>query len=52
MPFRTAVRNLNKLIVIGLVLHIIEEDVYLSVKFKSWGENQIGSFSYERSTQN
>ncbi len=51
-PFRSAVESPKQVVGKSLVLHIIEEDVYLSVKFKSWGENQIGSFSYERSTQN
>ena len=33
-----------------LVLHLIEEDIYLSVKFKSWSQGKKGGFSYERST--
>ncbi len=36
----------------NLVLHIVDEDVYLSVKFLSWEGNQNGgAFSYERSTE-
>lgn len=33
------------------VLHLIDEDVYLDIKFLSWTQNrQGGGFSYERST--
>ena len=35
-----------------LVLHLIEEDIYLSVEFKSWSSGKRGGFSYERSTSN
>lgn len=47
--FRIAIQPKN---IIGkdLVLHLIEEDIYLSVKFKSWSQGQKGGFSYERST--
>ena len=47
--FRIAIQPKN---VVGkdLVLHLIEEDIYLSVKFKSWSQGQKGGFSYERST--
>ena len=34
-----------------LVLHLIEEDIYLSVDFKSWSSGKKGGFSYERSTE-
>lgn len=34
-----------------LVLHLIEEDIYLSVEFKSWSRGKKGGFSYERSTE-
>ena len=34
-----------------LVLHLIEEDIYLSVEFKSWSSGKKGGFSYERSTK-
>jgi hypothetical protein len=50
--FRSAVGSPKEVVGKGLVLHILEEDIYLSVEFKSWGQNQIGSFSYERSTEN
>jgi len=47
--FRIAIQPKN---IVGkdLVLHLIEEDIYLSVKFKSWSQGQKGGFSYERST--
>jgi hypothetical protein len=50
--FRSAVGSPKEVVGKRLVLHILEEDIYLSVEFKSWGQNQIGSFSYERSTEN
>jgi hypothetical protein len=49
--FRNTIRPQD---VVGenLVLHIVDEDVYLSVKFLSWEGNQNGgAFSYERSTE-
>jgi hypothetical protein len=50
--FRSAVGSPKEVVGKRLVLHILEEDVYLSVEFKSWGEGQKGNFSYERSTDN
>ena len=50
--FRSAVGSPRQVVGKSLVLHIIKEDVYLSVEFKSWGQGQSGSFSYERSTSN
>ena len=37
----------------NFVLHLIEEDIYLDVRFLSWtsGNGAGGGFSYERSTQ-
>ncbi len=33
-----------------MVLHLITDDIYLDIKFTSWGQGQLGggSFSYER----
>ena len=47
--FRIAIQPKN---IVGknLVLHLIEEDIYLSVKFKSWSQGKKGGFSYERTT--
>jgi len=50
--FRNAVGNPKNVVGKGLVMHIIEEDIYLSVEFKSWGQSKNGGFSYERSTEN
>lgn len=33
-----------------MVMHIISEDIYINVTFKSWGASKSGGFSYERST--
>ena len=35
-----------------LVLHLIEDDIYLSVEFKSWSKGKKGGFSYERTSSN
>ena len=49
--FRLAVKP-KSIVDKELVLHLIEEDIYLSVKFKSWSSGKRGGFSYERSTSN
>ena len=50
-PFRTTIKPQN---VVGedLVLHLISDNIYLSVKFTSWSSNKAGGFAYERSTEN
>lgn len=49
--FRAAVNNKPKNIVgIDLVLHLIQEDIYLIIRFTSWSSGQLGGFSYQRST--
>jgi hypothetical protein len=49
--FRNTIRP-QEVVGENLVLHIVDEDVYLSVKFLSWEGNQNGgAFSYERSTE-
>ncbi|MBT7655511.1 MAG: hypothetical protein HN591_02485 [Flavobacteriales bacterium] len=49
--FRAAVNNKPKDAVgIDLVLHLTEEDIYLSVRFTSWSSGQRGGFAYQRST--
>ena len=50
--FRNAVGSPKEAVGKSLVLHIIEKDIYLYVKLKSWGNNHSGNFSYERSTEN
>ncbi len=52
--FRSAVGEPKQVVGKNLVLHLIEDDIYLSVKFLSWssggqGGNK-GGFSYTRST--
>ena len=34
-----------------LVLYLVEDDIYLSVKFTSWSQGQKGGFAYERSSE-
>ena len=50
--FRKAVGKPKNVVGKNLVLHIIKEDVYLSVQFTNWGQSQKGDFSYKRSTKN
>tara|TARA_B100000965_G_scaffold398176_1_gene415889 strand:+ start:6658 stop:7137 length:480 start_codon:yes stop_codon:yes gene_type:complete len=50
--FRIAVGNPKDVVGKDLVLHLIEDDVYLSVKFSSWSSGQKGGFAYSRSTSN
>jgi hypothetical protein len=36
----------------NIVLHLISDDIYISLKFTSWSANNGGGFGYERSTAN
>ena len=48
--FRSAVNNKPKNIVgTDLVLYLVEDNIYLSVKFTSWSQGRKGGFSYIRS---
>lgn len=49
-PFRAAVVQPKEVVGKELVLHIIPEDIYLSVEFTSWSEGKRGGFSYRRGT--
>ncbi len=49
--FRNAVGSPRDVAGKDLVLHLIEDDVYIDIKFLSWSQNRSGGFSYERSTQ-
>lgn len=49
--FRTAVGSPKNIVGKDLVLHLVEDDIYLSVKFTSWAQNKGGGFAYERSTK-
>ena len=48
--FRSAVGSPKDVVGKNLVLHLIEDDIYLSVRFTSWSSGQKGGFSYSRST--
>ena len=50
--FRNAVDKPKNAIGENLVMHLVEDDIYLSVTITEWGGNQAGGFAYERSTSN
>ena len=49
--FRAAVSSPKSVVGKDLVLHLIDDDIYISVKFKSWSQGKKGGFSYDRSTK-
>ena len=49
--FRAAVSSPKNVVGKDLVLHLTDDDIYLSIKFKSWSQAKKGGFSYERSTK-
>ena len=51
--FRAACPNQKPINVPGvpMLLHLIEDDVYLEVRFTSWSQKKQGGFAYERTTQ-
>lgn len=49
-PFRAAVDKPKDVVGKDLVMYLVEDNIYLSVKFTSWGVEMDGSFAYERST--
>ena len=49
--FRGAVGKPKNIVGKNLILHLIEDNIFLTVKFTSWSENKLGGFSYQRSTQ-
>lgn len=49
-PFRTAVGSPKDVVGQELVMHIVEENIFVAVRFTSWSSGQRGGFSYERST--
>ena len=51
-PFRAATGKPTNAVGKNMVLHLITDDVYLSVKITSWAKGKNGGFTYERSTQN
>ncbi|WP_075343285.1 hypothetical protein [Tenacibaculum agarivorans] len=50
--FRKAVGSPKDVVGKNLVMYIEEENVCVSVVFKTWNQNKNGGFSYERSTEN
>jgi hypothetical protein len=49
--FRAAVNKPKDVVGKNLVMYLEVDNIYLSVKFLSWDQGQIGGFSYERSTK-
>ena len=49
--FRTAVSKPKNAIGKNLVMYLVDDDTYLSVKITSWSEGKKGGFAYERSTK-
>ena len=47
--FRPAVGKPKQVVGKNLVMHLIDDNIYLSVKFTSWSQNKRGGFAYERS---
>ena len=50
-PFRQAVGQPKAVVGSDLVLYLVDDDIYLSVKFTSWSQGQKGGFAYERSSE-
>ncbi len=50
--FRIAVGEPKNVVDKALVLHLIEDDIYLSIKFSSWSNGKKGGFLYTRSSPN
>ena len=48
--FRTAVGKPKDVVGKNLVMFLVEDKIYLSVKFTSWGQGKGSGFAYERST--
>ncbi|MDA9905829.1 hypothetical protein N9D01_00675 [Cyclobacteriaceae bacterium] len=51
VSFRTATVKPKDAIGKTYVVHLTEDNIYLSVKLISWSSNKAGGFSYERSTE-
>ena len=50
-PFRTATVKPKNSVGKTYVVHLIEDDIYLTIKILSWSSKKAGGFSYERSTE-
>jgi hypothetical protein len=49
-PFRVAVGSPKQVPGKDLVLFLVEDRVFIDVRFRSWSQEKRGGFSYERST--
>ena len=49
--FRTAVSKPKNVVGKNLVMHLVSDNIYVSVKFTSWSSGKAGGFAYERSTK-
>ena len=47
--FRSTVDKPKEAVGKDLVMHLIDDDIYLNIKFTSWSVGKKGGFSYERS---
>lgn len=50
-PFRQAVGQPKSVVGSDLVLYLVDDNIYISVKFTSWSQGQKGGFAYERSSE-
>ena len=50
-PFREAVGQPKAVVDLDLVLYLVDDDIYLSVKFTSWSQGKKGGFAYQRSSE-
>ncbi len=48
--FRTAVGEPKSIVGEDLVLRLVEENIYIDIRFTSWSQGRLGGFAYERST--
>ncbi len=48
--FRGAVGRPRDAVGKDLVLHIVEEDIYIDLRFTAWSRSRRGGFAYERTT--
>lgn len=51
-PFRAAVGSPKSVVGKDLVLYLVDEDAFVSLKFTEWSQQKGGGFAYERSAEN
>lgn len=49
--FRAAVGSPKDVEGKKLVLHLVDDDVYLDIEFTNWSDDKAGGFTYQRSTE-